>query len=83
VIIELANNDLICVPLKPLVWSLALGACLGGEYTHMHTHAKYSNITITIFPAGNGTLIGASANVVCAGLAEQNGYPISFVLFFK
>lgn len=32
---------------------------------------------------GNGTLIGASANVVCAGLAEQYGYPISFNTFFK
>ena len=28
-------------------------------------------------------MIGASANVVCAGLAEQNGYPISFNDFFK
>uniref|UniRef100_A0A1I8F7A0 CitMHS domain-containing protein n=1 Tax=Macrostomum lignano TaxID=282301 RepID=A0A1I8F7A0_9PLAT len=32
---------------------------------------------------GNGTLIGASANVVAAGVAEQNGYPISFVHFFR
>ncbi|XP_073243495.1 P protein-like [Porites lutea] len=32
---------------------------------------------------GNGTLIGASANVVCAGLAEQYGYPITFNKFFK
>ena len=32
---------------------------------------------------GNGTLIGASANVVCAGIAEQNGYRISFKDFFK
>ncbi|XP_022125635.2 P protein isoform X1 [Pieris rapae] len=32
---------------------------------------------------GNGTLIGASANVVCAGVAEQHGYKISFVQFFK
>ena len=32
---------------------------------------------------GNGTLIGASANVVCAGIAEQNGYRISFKMFFK
>lgn len=46
---------------KPLVWALAMGACLGG----------------------NGTLIGASANVVCAGLAEQYGYPITFNSFFK
>ncbi|GMB01407.1 ArsB/NhaD family transporter [Pelosinus sp. IPA-1] len=42
--------------MEPVWWSLALGACLGG----------------------NGTLIGASANVIVAGIAEKNGYPISF-----
>ena len=42
--------------LTPLWWSLALGACLGG----------------------NGTLIGASANLVVAGYAERAGYPIRF-----
>lgn len=45
--------------LMPLWWSLALGACLGG----------------------NGTLIGASANVVVAGFAERAGYPITFKRF--
>lgn len=30
---------------------------------------------------GNGTLIGASANVVVAGMAHKNGHPISFVKF--
>ncbi|WP_026771126.1 ArsB/NhaD family transporter [Sediminibacillus sp. JSM 1682029] len=45
--------------LDPLWWSLALGACLGG----------------------NGTLIGASANVVVAGLAEGNGQRIPFIKF--
>lgn len=38
-------------------WSLALGACLGG----------------------NGTIIGASANVVVIGMAERWGYPITFI----
>ncbi|MDD4600191.1 putative transporter [bioreactor metagenome] len=47
--------------LEPVWWSLALGACLGG----------------------NGTLIGASANVIVAGIAEKNGYHISFAHFFK
>ena len=61
VIVDLAVSPDICLSLKPLVWALAFGACLGG----------------------NGTLIGASANVVCAGIAEQNGYPISFKDFFK
>ena len=32
---------------------------------------------------GNGTLIGASANVIVAGLASQEGYSISFVKYFK
>lgn len=47
--------------LMPIWWSLALGACLGG----------------------NGTLIGASANVVVAGIAEKGGRPISFMRFTK
>jgi Na+/H+ antiporter NhaD/arsenite permease-like protein len=44
-----------------LWWSLALGACLGG----------------------NGTMIGASANVVTVGLAEKAGYKISFIEYMK
>ena len=47
--------------LEPMWWSLALGACLGG----------------------NGTLIGASANVVVASMAAQHGKQISFIGFMK
>jgi Na+/H+ antiporter NhaD/arsenite permease-like protein len=32
---------------------------------------------------GNGSLIGASANMVTAGIAERAGYPISYLQFFK
>ncbi|MBL8237930.1 MAG: ArsB/NhaD family transporter [Bryobacterales bacterium] len=32
---------------------------------------------------GNGTLIGASANLVVAGLAERAGHPIRFVTYLK
>jgi Na+/H+ antiporter NhaD/arsenite permease-like protein len=32
---------------------------------------------------GNGTIIGASANVVTVGMAEKAGYPISFYEYFK
>lgn len=42
-----------------LWWSLALGACLGG----------------------NGTLVGASANLVMAGIAEKDGIKIDFKVF--
>ncbi len=47
--------------LEPVWWSLALGACLGG----------------------NGSLIGAAANVMVAGLGERAGYPLGFVQFLK
>lgn len=45
--------------LMPLWWSLALGACLGG----------------------NGSLVGASANLIVAGFAERAGYRIHFIRF--
>ncbi|CAN2040386.1 Uncharacterized transporter Mb2703 [Candidatus Magnetomoraceae bacterium gMMP-15] len=45
--------------LIPIWWSLALGACLGG----------------------NGSLIGAAANVMVAGLGERAGHPLSFIQF--
>ncbi|TGZ56788.1 P protein [Temnothorax longispinosus] len=32
---------------------------------------------------GNGTLIGATANVVCMGVAEQHGYRFSFMQFSR
>jgi Na+/H+ antiporter NhaD/arsenite permease-like protein len=32
---------------------------------------------------GNGTMIGASANVVTMGIAEASGHPIKFFVFMK
>lgn len=32
---------------------------------------------------GNGTLIGASANVVTMGIAEREGHPVRFFEFMK
>ena len=32
---------------------------------------------------GNGTIIGASANVVLTGIAGRRGYPITFIQFLK
>lgn len=42
---------------------------------------KVNQLSVSL--AGNGTLIGASANVVCAGIAEQHGYGFSFMEFFR
>ena len=49
------------VNLEPIWWSLALGACLGG----------------------NGTIIGASANLIVAAMAAEKGHNISFVKYSK
>jgi Na+/H+ antiporter NhaD/arsenite permease-like protein len=32
---------------------------------------------------GNGTIIGAAANIVSVGIAKKNGFPISFWRFMK
>jgi Na+/H+ antiporter NhaD/arsenite permease-like protein len=32
---------------------------------------------------GNGTLIGASANIVCAGIAARHGKPLTFATFMR
>ncbi|CAH1184847.1 unnamed protein product [Phyllotreta striolata] len=32
---------------------------------------------------GNGSLFGSSSNIICAGLAEQHGYRITFMRFMK
>lgn len=32
---------------------------------------------------GNGTLVGAGANLVTAGICATNGHPVSFGMFFK
>jgi Na+/H+ antiporter NhaD/arsenite permease-like protein len=57
---DLSGTQLLHHPdLMPLWWSLALGACLGG----------------------NGSAIGASANVIVVGLSEKAGRKISFMKF--
>ena len=44
-----------------LWWSLALGACLGG----------------------NGSIVGASSNVIVSGMLHKKGYKLSFGDFLK
>lgn len=40
-------------------------------------------ISMGVCFGGNGTLIAASSNVVAAGIANQHGYKITFMEFFK
>lgn len=36
--ISLAQNSTLNLPLQPLVWALALGACLGGECNKLRSN---------------------------------------------
>jgi Na+/H+ antiporter NhaD/arsenite permease-like protein len=58
-VIQSMSNVFSPEQINTLWWSLALGACLGG----------------------NGTLVGASANLVVAGFAERADRPIRFLPF--
>lgn len=45
--------------------------------------ALYFSLSVGSAMGGNGSLIGASANMVTAGIAERVGYSISYSYFFK
>ncbi|MBI1425624.1 MAG: hypothetical protein GC149_19505 [Gammaproteobacteria bacterium] len=62
----------------PLIKSMA--PALGGPEALM---PLWWALSLGACLGGNGTLIGASANVVVAGFAERSGYPITFLRFLK
>jgi Na+/H+ antiporter NhaD/arsenite permease-like protein len=62
----------------PMIKSMA--PAFGGEQGLM---PMWWALSLGACLGGNGTLIGASANLVVAGLAERGGHPIRFVAFFK
>jgi Na+/H+ antiporter NhaD/arsenite permease-like protein len=55
------------------------------------TFVEWPVTTLPVFVAmmfggtlgGNGTLIGASANIVCAGISARHGKPLTFVTFMR
>jgi Na+/H+ antiporter NhaD/arsenite permease-like protein len=48
-----------------------------------HTKVLFYCLSVGSAMGGNGSLIGASANMVTAGIAERAGYPITYVYFLK
>ena len=66
----------------PVVLLLALPVEHGGEL-ELELQPLIWALAFGACLGGNGTLIGASANVVTAGMAEEAGYKISFNEFFK
>ncbi|XP_031624737.1 P protein-like isoform X2 [Contarinia nasturtii] len=61
IVVSLAENKALSLPVQPMAYALAFGPTLGG----------------------NGSLYGASSNIVCAGLAEKLGHKITFFQYFR
>lgn len=54
-----------------------------GEMTTMDIGPLWWALSLGACLGGNGTIIGASANVVAIGMADREGYPISFGSYFR
>ncbi|MDD3270001.1 MAG: ArsB/NhaD family transporter [Syntrophomonadaceae bacterium] len=60
----------------PLLQSIA-------SLTHMPMESIWWALSLGACLGGNGTLIGASANVIVAGMSERYNTPISFMYYLK
>jgi len=62
---------------------LPIVAYLSDAVPGIHGGVLWWALSLGACLGGNGTLIGASANVVTAGMAEKAGYPISFAGYMR
>ena len=53
------------------------------EHGGMDVTPLWWALSLGVCLGGNGSLIGASANVVLAGVSAKNGYPITFMSYLK
>lgn len=56
-------------------------AARGQELNHAEEHAIWWSLSLGACLGGNGSLIGASANLIVAGFAERSGHRIGFLKF--
>ena len=73
------DNIPLVIAMTPLVQKLIVNS--GGTETGVHP--LFWALALGACLGGNGTLIGASANVVASKIGSRNGYPITFMTFLK
>lgn len=73
------DNIPFVIAMTPLVQKLIVSSG-GAEHG---THPLFWALALGACLGGNGTLIGASANVVASKIGERNGYPITFLSYLK
>jgi Na+/H+ antiporter NhaD/arsenite permease-like protein len=67
----------------PLIHEMANDPIIAPQLAEYHINPLWWALALGACLGGNGTLIGASANVVVAGISERMGHPISFKEFTK
>lgn len=50
---------------------------------HMNVGPLWWALALGACLGGNGTIIGASANVIVSGIAAREGHPLTFITYFK
>src|SRR5215216_1689710 len=67
----------------PMIQTLNADPTIANTFGNFQFSPLWWALSLGANLGGNGTLIGSSAGVVAAGLAEKNGYLITFNRFFK
>ncbi len=67
----------------PLIHSMSASPELAAQIAQVEGNPLWWALSLGACLGGNATLIGASANVVVAGISERMGYPISFREYFR
>ena len=67
----------------PLIQTVSLDPIFSENIEDFAMNPLWWALAIGAGLGGNGTLVGASANLVSAGLSERMGFPITFKAFFK
>jgi Na+/H+ antiporter NhaD/arsenite permease-like protein len=67
----------------PMIQTLNADPTIAGTFGNFQFSPLWWALSLGANLGGNGTLIGSSAGVVAAGLAEKNGYLITFNRFFR
>jgi len=65
------------------VYGTEAGASVSQYVHHASVMPVWWALSLGSCLGGNGTIIGASANVIAAGMAEKAGYPVTFLRFMK
>ncbi len=67
----------------PMIHSMSASPELASQIARVEGNPLWWALSLGACLGGNATLIGASANVVVAGISERMGYPITFREYLK